>query len=240
MIRADSLGYRHILSGINLGVPQGKLLALAGPNGAGKSTLLALIAGDLTPSTGGVWLRDQLAHRIPPRRLARLRAVMPQNTSVAFGFTAAQIVAMALPPDASTDGWTAALDTVDAGHLAYRSFPTLSGGEQARVTLARVLAQDTPIVLLDEPTAHFDIRYQHTILRHARAMADDGRTVIAVLHDLNLATRYADQIALLDSGSLAALTPPSDVDADLLSNVYGHPIDVIAHPRHGHPLCLPR
>ncbi|HCT76915.1 MAG TPA: heme ABC transporter ATP-binding protein [Micromonosporaceae bacterium] len=240
MIRADALGYRHILSDISLGVPDGRLLALAGPNGAGKSTLLALVAGDLRPSTGGVWLHDQMAHRIPPRRLARLRAVMPQNTNVAFGFTAAQIVAMALPPDAPADGWKTALDTVDAAHLAHRRFPTLSGGEQARVTLARVLAQDTPIVLLDEPTAHLDIRHQHTILRHARALADDGRTVIAVLHDLNLATRYADQIALLDNGRLAALTTPSDVDADLLSSVYGHPIDITTHPRHGHPLCLPQ
>jgi iron complex transport system ATP-binding protein len=239
MIRIEDVDYRHILSSISVSVPPGTLLALAGPNGAGKSTLLALIAGDLAPTAGRVLLDGMQAHRIPARRLARLRAVMPQSSSVAFGFTAAQIVAMALPPHAAGEGWRPMLETVDAAHLAQRSFPTLSGGEQARVTLARVLAQDTPVVLLDEPTAHLDIRHQQAILRHARRLADAGRTVIAVLHDLNLATRYADRIVLLDRGRVAAHTEPAQLNSSLLTAVYGHPIDVIEHPTSGHLLCLP-
>lgn len=240
MISVEDVSYRHILSTISIQVPEGQLLALVGPNGAGKSTLLAVVAGDLAPTSGRVLLDGRPAHRVPTRQLARLRAVMPQSSNVAFSFTAAQIVSMALPPEAPADSWWQALETVDATHLAHRSFPTLSGGEQARVTLARVLAQDTPVVLLDEPTAHLDIRHQHTILHHARTLADAGRTVVTVLHDLNLATRYADQIALLDGGRIAAQSAPSCLDGDLLTAVYGHPIEVIAHPSSAHVLCLPR
>lgn len=186
MIRAENLCYHHILSDVDIELHSG-LIALVGPNGAGKSTLLALLAGDLRPTSGSVVLNGRPAHRVPARELARIRAVMPQVTTISFGFTCAEIVAMALPPNGSDRAVSAALDKVDAAHLAGRRFPTLSGGEQARVTLARVIAQDTPIVLLDEPTAHLDIRHQHAVLQTARQIADEGRLVVAVLHDLNLA-----------------------------------------------------
>jgi iron complex transport system ATP-binding protein len=238
MISAENLGYASILQEISFLVPRKHLMSIAGPNGAGKSTLLSLISGDLKPTAGRVLLEAEPAHRIRPSRLARLRAVMPQSTSLAFGFTAAEIVQMGTPDDDPAQA-RQALQQVGALHLANRPFPQLSGGEQARVTLARVLAQDTPVILLDEPTAHLDIKHQHTVLGIARELADSGRTVIAVLHDLNLAARYSDSMAILDRGRLAIVdTPANALCPDRLTSIYGHPIGVHPHPVTGAPLCL--
>jgi iron complex transport system ATP-binding protein len=122
-----------------------------------------------------------------------------------------------------------------------RAFPTLSGGERARVALARVLAQDTATLLLDEPTAALDLGHQETVLQIARARAADGAAVVVVLHDLGLAAAYADRVAVLDGGRVAADGPPRQVcTAELLSRVYAHPVEVIAHPVTGALLVLPR
>ncbi|GIH10358.1 hemin import ATP-binding protein HmuV [Rhizocola hellebori] len=244
MISTDNVSYlagtRQIISQISFSVPEKHLLSIVGPNGAGKSTLLALLAGDLRPASGQVLLAGQPVHRMRPAALARQRAVMPQSTALAFGFTAAEIVRMGTEHDDPAVA-RQALDQVGAADLAERSFPSLSGGEQARVTLARVIAQHTPVLMLDEPTAHLDIKHQHIVLNLARSLADAGRTVIAVLHDLNLAARYSDTIAIMREGRLVTVgTPTETLVAERLSDVYDHPIGVYSHPAMSAPLCLDR
>jgi iron complex transport system ATP-binding protein len=247
-------GGRALVSDVDIDVPAGQLLALVGPNGAGKSTLLGLLAGDLTPAAGRIAIDDRCVHSMRPRELAQLRAVMPQQSLLQFAFTAAEVVALGAQSrgysrgasgSASRGGGLSvevaeALRRVDCTDLADRSYPSLSGGEQARVTLARVLAQRTPVVLLDEPTAHLDLRHQNLVLRLARELADDGRAVVVVLHDINLAARWADRLMILSAGRVAACGPPADtVTAGTLSDVYRHPVDVVPHPVHGGPLALP-
>jgi iron complex transport system ATP-binding protein len=257
MLVGSDLGYRaggrDIVSGVDVEVAAGEVLALVGPNGAGKSTLLGLLAADLTPATGGVTVDGRPLRGLRPRALARLRAVMPQQTRLEFAFTAAEVVALGAYAGQSLRSGQgvrrgqgdrelalAALRRVDAESLADRSFPSLSGGEQARVTLARVLAQDAPVVLLDEPTAHLDLRHQGLVLKLARLVAATGRAVVVVLHDVNLAVRWADRLMILAGGRVAACGPPDrTLTAATLTEVYDHPIDVVPHPVTGTPLALP-
>ena len=238
------IGRSTLLSDVSLALRAGELLAVVGPNGAGKSTLLSVLAGDRVPDSGTVRLRGRPIGGYRPRELARLRAVMPQSSALQFAFTAGEIVALGRapwPPDPDADrtAIAAALAGTHTTGFAGRAFQTLSGGEQSRVTLARVLAQQAPVVLLDEPTAALDIRHQQLVLHLARDLAAAGHAVLAVWHDLHLAAR-ADRVAVLDAGTLRALGPPAEVlTGDLLTAVYGHPIRVIADPRDGLPLPLP-
>jgi iron complex transport system ATP-binding protein len=237
LLRATCLthraGGRAVLQDVSLAGDAGEVLALVGPNGAGKSTLLAALAGDLRPATGEVLLAGRSPRRWGPRRLAGIRAVLTQQWAVEFPFTARQIVEMgraAAPREARADARAAvdgALAAADAAHLAEVPVTAMSAGERARVGLARVLAQDARILLLDEPTAALDIRHQHLVLAEARAQARRGRLVVVVLHDLNLAAGYADRIALLAAGRLEAVGGPAEVlDADRLERAFRHPIAV--------------
>jgi iron complex transport system ATP-binding protein len=241
------VGSRALVAGVSLEVREGEVVAVVGPNGAGKSTLLRLLAGDLAPSGGEVLLDGRPLASYRPTALALRRAVMPQNTALAFAFAALEVVLMGRHPHLRGGGESAhdlavaremmaRTDTLD---LADRTFPTLSGGEQARVTLARVLAQEAPLLLLDEPTAHLDPRHQHTTLALARATADAGGAVLAVLHDLNLAAVYADRVALFAQSRLVALGPPGQVPtAERLSDVFGIPFLVAQHPALARPLLV--
>ena len=239
------LGSRWLVSDVTLTAEPGEVLALAGPNGAGKSTLLGLLAGDLRPSAGQVLLggRDVQTYAAP--ELARLRAVLPQTSVVSFAFTARQVVELGRAPWCRGPGGDdaaavdAAMAAVDVAALADRTYLSLSGGEAARVCFARVLAQDTPVVLLDEPTASLDLRHQVRAMVVARRLAAEGRAVVAVLHDLNLSAAHADRIALLAHGRLAAVGAPAEVLTEAgLSAVYGHPVAVVAHPHRNRPLVL--
>ncbi|MFC1418315.1 heme ABC transporter ATP-binding protein [Streptacidiphilus cavernicola] len=239
---------RTVLDRIDLPVRAGELLALLGPNGAGKSTLLALLAGDLAPDTGEVLLHGRPVGRYRPRELALHRALLPQASPLSFPFPAGEVVRMGRAPWAGLatpeqdDAAVAqALDQADAAAFADRPYPALSGGERARVALARVLAQQAPLLLLDEPTAALDLRHQELVLRTARARARAGDAVVVVLHDLGLAAAYADRLALLDRGRAAAYGTAAEVlDGELLGRVYGCPVEVLPHPRGGAgPLVLP-
>jgi iron complex transport system ATP-binding protein len=133
-----------------------------------------------------------------------------------------------------------AMEQTDTGHLGARTYPTLSGGEQTRVSLARVLAQQTPIVMLDEPTGSLDLRHQELVMGTLQGLAGEGAAVLAVLHDLNLAARYADRVGLMSRGAIRATAPTREVmRADLLSEVYGHPIGVVTHPHFDCPFVFP-
>jgi iron complex transport system ATP-binding protein len=245
-VRVD-LGGTPIVRGADLEVRPGELVALLGPNGAGKSTLLGALAGDHRLVGGDVRLagRDLAAWR--GVELARHRAVLLQRVEVSFPFTARQVVAMGRAPWAGTPAEddddrvvTEAMAACDVGHLAERTFPTLSGGERARVALARVLAQSTGVLLLDEPTAALDLGHQELVLSRARRHADDGGAVLVVLHDLTLAAAWADRVVLMAGGRVVADGPPAAVfTGALLSEVYAHQVEVIAHPRTGAPMVLP-
>ncbi|MCC7362972.1 MAG: heme ABC transporter ATP-binding protein [Dehalococcoidia bacterium] len=241
------LGGNLILDGVDLAARAGELVALVGPNGAGKSTLFAVIAGDLHPQAGSVRICGEPLTSWTAVELAMRRAVLPQQVSVSFPFLVHDVVRMGCAPWAGTpeedrddDVVAGALHASDVAHLAMRHFTSLSGGERARAAFARVLAQRSQLVLLDEPTAALDIHHQEMVLQLARSRAESGDAVVVVLHDLGAAAAYADRIILLSQGTVVADGAPGDVlTTPLLSSVYHHRVEVIPHPETGEPLVLP-
>jgi iron complex transport system ATP-binding protein len=229
-------GDRLILRDVSLTASPGRLLVLVGPNGAGKSTLLSTMAGLLKADHGQVMLDGRSMADWQPRELARRRAMLSQRVDLEFGFSVEEVVSLGRSPhapdplrdDRIVD---AALRAAHAWGLRGRRYTALSGGEKQRVQLARVLAQvwegaaSGAWLLLDEPEAGLDIAHQHFILRRARACAGAGFGVIAVLHDLNLAARYADEVAVLADGALLRHSEPEEaLDPALLSEIYGIPL----------------
>lgn len=238
---------REILAEIDLDVRLGEVLALVGPNGAGKSTLLSVLSGDLQPQDGTVELDGRAIGSFRPLELARWRSVLSQANVVSFPFRVIEIVQMGRSPWNRTaelaDDQKAVLEAIEAtdiAHLLGRRFTTLSGGEQARVSLARVLAQSTPVIFLDEPTASLDLRHQEEVMRLARQLAAQGRAVVVVVHDLSLAGAYADRIALLEGGRLDAVGIPVEVmTADRVGRVYGLDVQIHRLGASDRPIVLP-
>ncbi|WP_435743614.1 heme ABC transporter ATP-binding protein [Nocardioides sp. SYSU DS0663] len=239
------LGGAAVLTDVDLDVRAGELLALVGPNGAGKSTLLGVLSGDVVPATGVLEVAGRPVADHSARELARLRAVQLQKQGLAFGFRVADVVRMGRSPwhrsvRAADDDRVvgAAMVRADVSPLAERLFPTLSGGEQARTSFARLLAQETPVLLLDEPTAALDIRHQEALLRVVRQEVAAGAAAVVVLHDLSLAAAYADRVCVLAGGRVRAIGTPADVlTGELLSDVYAHPVEVLDHA--GHLVVVP-
>ncbi|MCX5196974.1 heme ABC transporter ATP-binding protein [Streptomyces sp. NBC_00249] len=241
------LGEREVLAGIGLSARAGEVLALVGPNGAGKSTLLAALAADLPAASGTVRIDGRPVGDWSAPELALRRSVLPQSAALSFPFPVRDVVRMGRAPWAGTplagqdeEAVAAAMAATEVTRFAERPFSALSGGERARVALARVLAQRAPLLLLDEPTAALDLRHQELVLRICRERAAAGDAVVVVLHDLGLAAAYADRAAVLHEGRIAAVGPPSEVfGAGLLSRVYRQPVEVFPHPRTGAPLVVP-
>jgi iron complex transport system ATP-binding protein len=215
-----------ILSDISFALPAGSLTVFAGTNGAGKSTLLAALAGDLAPRSGTIRFGDRPLASLPLVRRAQLRAMLPQRPSIAFGFPVRDVVAMGLHPHGLSAGQDpgrrilhAALAALDLAALADRPAFRLSGGEEQRVHLARVLAQveaalahgEAPLLLLDEPTTGLDYRHQFALARLLGQLKARGVTLAVTLHDLPLAARLADQMLLLADGRLRAAGRPADI-----------------------------
>ncbi len=241
------IGDRRILRGASLTVRSGEVVALIGPNGAGKSTLLAAITGDQRISEGVVRIAGQELGTWSLADLARRRAVLLQENRVSFPFTVEQVVEMGRAPwrrtpleDDDDDAVADALRLTDIERFRHRHVPSLSGGERARAGLARVLAQRTGILLLDEPTAALDLRHQEDVLRLARDCAQRGDAVAVVLHDLNLAAAYADRIVLLSDGEVVATgTAPEVLTPAQIEAVYRQPVEVLTHPVSGATVILP-
>ncbi len=242
------IGHRWILRAVDLDARRGEVLALVGPNGAGKSTLLAALAGDRPLDEGAVSLDGTPLSSWTWRELAMRRAVLPQEVALSFPFSTRAVVEMGRAPWFGTDragedpaAVADAVARVEVTGFLDRPVTTLSGGERARVALARVLAQRAGTLLLDEPTAALDLRHQELVLRVAREDAARGAAVVVVLHDLGLAAAHADRIALLGEGRIRRVGSPGEVlTGPSLSEVYGTEVEVIAHPRTGQPLVLPR
>lgn len=242
------IGDAILVDDVDFEAVPGELIGVIGPNGAGKSTLLNLLAGSLQPSEGRVLLDGVDTTNAAPTELARLRAMLTQQTPLDLPYTAGQVVAMGRFPHRRDPANTSdrdhaviatAMEQTDTTRFAARIYATLSAGERTLVSLARVLAQDTPIVLLDEPTTALDVAHQERIMRQAVLLAKE-RTVVVVLHDLNAAAAHSDRIVLMHQGSVVAHGQPKDVfKAELLSDVYDQPLVVLEHPFRDCPLVLP-
>lgn len=219
-----------LLRSIDLEVAPGELVAVIGPNGAGKSTLVGVLAGDLAATGGEVYVGGDNVNELAVGELAQLRAVLGQHRVENIPFTVADIVAMGVHPtglggsDASS-AVAAAMTAMEVSGLANRVVASLSGGEHTRVQLARVLAQDTPLLILDEPLAALDVAHQERVMAQLQSIAAGGKGVLAVLHDLNAAAAYADRFVLMRDGAVEVDGPSAIVlDAAVLSDVYGHPM----------------
>ena len=234
-----------ILTDVSIEIQAGEVLALVGPNGAGKSTLLSVLSGDARAGSGSVLIGGRDIHSFKALELARNRSVLTQENQVSFPFTVAEVVTMGRSPWERTPlrenddvAIAAAIQATDVAHLTTRRYTSLSGGEKARVSLARVLAQRTPTVFLDEPTAALDLKHQEDVMATARSLAANGVAVVVVLHDLSLAAAYADRIALIARGSLRAVGTPAEVlTAAIVSEVYG--LEVEIREQGGRPVVLP-
>ena len=215
-----SYGREPVIKDVSLACSTGELIGIIGPNGSGKSTLLRLLSGVLRPAGGEVRVRGKRIGDYVLRELAQTVAVVPQDTMIEFPFSVTEIVLMGRSPhlggfafedDRDLQVARAAMQRAGVLHLAGRSVLELSGGERQRVILARALAQEASILLLDEPTAFLDIRHEVEIYDLLQDLQREGKSIITVLHDLNLAGLYCDRIALLKAGRLVRVGPPSEV-----------------------------
>ncbi|KAB1188820.1 MULTISPECIES: heme ABC transporter ATP-binding protein [Haloferax] len=215
-----SLGGQTILDGISADIGDGTFVGLIGPNGAGKTTLLRTLNGALAPDSGTVHVAGENIHALSSKAASRLVATVPQTTSVTFDFPVREVVKMGRTPHRGRfDGWSAAdEDAVDAAMrrtsvaaLADRPVTEISGGERQRVLIARALAQETPTLLLDEPTASLDINHQVRTLELVDDLVGDGTTAVAAIHDLNLAAHYCDVLILLADGRILSAGDPATV-----------------------------
>ncbi len=238
-------GGPELFDSFGLEVEAGEFLGVIGPNGAGKSTLLRLMAGLLRPSAGQVSVMGTDLGGMSRREVARLVAVVPQESHFAFDYTVHDVVMMGRNPylgrlerpgSRDRESVGKALDFVDAQGLADKPVTQLSGGEKQRVVLARALAQETDLLLLDEPTAHLDIQHQESFVLLLKRLNAQGKTVVLLSHDLNLASVACSRILLLDKGRTAACDVPEKVlTLELIRSVYGVETVLTRHPGTGRP-----
>lgn len=260
MLRAEAIRLRRngrvLLDDLSLTLAPGTFTAILGQNGAGKSTLLHVLSGALAPETGQVTLDARPLATFSRMELARRRAVLPQSSAMTFPMTVAELVRMGRSPHAGITRHDrddaivrAALAAVDLTGFAGRPYPDMSGGERQRAQLARVLAQVWPeetqdatrFLLLDEPTNHLDLAHQHHLLRFAQAAVSSRLGLVAVLHDPNLAARFADRIVVLKAGRILADGPRDAVlTEEIMEAALGLTVLLQRHPLLGHPQITPR
>ncbi len=243
-------GDRLVVREVSLTLCPGQLLGLVGPNGAGKSTLMRLLSGVLAPRQGSVSLMGRDLAAVSAGERARLIAYVPQSEPALFDFTVREVVLMgrysrsgrfARLDQRDYEAAAQAMARMDVLHLAARPITTLSGGEHRRVLIARALAQEAPVLLMDEPTAHLDMTHQSDVLSTLSHLCLEKQSAALVaLHDLNLAAEWCDRMMLLSGGSAVAFGPPETVlEPDVLSHAYGASVTVARHPVTGRPLASP-
>lgn len=244
-------GSKDVVRDVSLAVTSGEFVGLIGPNGCGKSTLLRLLSGVLRPRLGSVWLQGRVLTEFASRDIARRVAFVPQQEQAAFEFTVQDVVLMGRFPHRqgrrgpTHEDYTIverALEELDITHLKARSIMELSGGEHRRVLLARGLAQQTPLLLLDEPTAHLDITHQVELLERTRALTQDANKAVgalAALHDLNQAAEFCDRLILMHEGQILAQgTAEETLLPDYLRTAYGGEAQVGRNPITGRPMIF--
>ena len=243
-------GRTPIIAGIDLSVESGTITGILGPNGSGKTTLVRLASAALRPTTGSIVLFGTDLASLPTRERARRVAVVPQETYPVFEFTVEEIVRMGRAPhlgflglEGSRDRKIAreAMERCEVTQLAARSFRALSGGERQRVMLARSLAQESRLLLLDEPTAFLDLKHRLAVYALLeRLHRESGLTIVVVSHDINLAARHCDRLVLLRCGAIAVDGPPAEVlRPDPIRSVYEVDVEVRTDPSSGRPFVIP-
>ena len=239
-----------VLKGINLNVAEGEIMAVIGPNGAGKTTLIRAVSGVLPIQSGSINIDGRNLSRMGSKDRARLLAVVPQARSLPGDVTVYETVLLGRTPYLNWLGSSGAADhtavrqAIELTHLELlmnRRVGELSGGEQQRVLLARALAQNAPLLLLDEPTTYLDLQHQTVLLNLVRSLAAQKHlAVLMILHDLNLAGLYTDRVTLLVGGKIHAMGSPDQViTSENLAAIYHIPVNVVRHPEYGTPLVLP-
>jgi iron complex transport system ATP-binding protein len=237
------LGGTRVLETVSARAPAGSLVGLVGPNGAGKTTFLRTVNGTLSPAVGTVRVGEEPVEDLDRKALARQVATVPQDTAVGFDFDVHQVVTMGRYPhrprfgtDPNPEAVDRAIDRVGVRHLANRSVSTVSGGERQRVLLARALAQDAPVLVLDEPTASLDVTHAVETLALVADLVADGRTAVVAIHDLDLAARFCDRLVLLAGGRIIARGPPREVLTEsTVATAFGGDPAVVDHPITGAP-----
>ncbi|NLM40853.1 MAG: heme ABC transporter ATP-binding protein [Firmicutes bacterium] len=251
-VRVDRVSYAYdaepVLDDVSLSLQPGRFYAVVGPNGAGKSTLLKLLDGYIQPQKGAVYLNDKDLRSYSVAELAREIALIPQS-SYYFPFTVEEMVLLGRSPFYSRLGTPseqdrriaqASMEVTGIAHLAKRLVSELSGGERQRVTIARAFAQQTEVLLLDEPTTHLDLEHQINTCQLLKERSREGVTVVAVLHDLNLAASFCDYIFVLDAGRLREEGPPGEVfTPELIAQVFKVTVPSLRHPVTGRPIITP-
>ena len=259
MLQTRSLSYaigeRSLVDDASLDVKPGSLTVVVGPNGAGKTTLVRMLSGELRPTSGDLTLDGRPLRAFSARGLAVRRAVVPQAAQLTFAFTVEEVVLLGRTVPGLDDSERAralcrvALERVGLLDFARRSYTALSGGERQRVHLARAFAQlgnwrrndGTTLLFLDEPTSNLDLAHQLSILREVQKDAAEGLAVVAVLHDLNLASCFADRIVLMSAGRIVRVGPPPEIFRDeLLSTVFGCVVRANVSPAPDVPFVLPQ
>ena len=254
MLRVEDIHFayrgRKVLDGLDVRVDDGEIVGLAGPNGAGKTTLLRLVSGVLRPDAGRVVIDGADVSSVSPGGRARLVAVVPQAPQLPLGYRVIELVLMGRNPHLKLLQWESRRDLEAAGramrlanveHLSDRTLETLSGGERQRTVVATALAQEAPLLLLDEPTASLDLSHQTRVLDMiVDAQQVPRGAILVAIHDLTLAAQYCDRLLLLSEGRLYAEGPPGEVlTEDSIRAVYGASVSVVAHPLAGTPVVLP-
>jgi len=235
---------------VSLSLAAGELLGLVGPNGSGKSTLIRAITRLVRPLGGDIRLDGKGLDSLSQREMARWAAVVPQNPHLPDAFTVLEVALMGRTPHlgllqsegrADLAAVRRALEQTDTWQLASRRMGELSGGERQRVVVARALAQETPLLLLDEPTAHLDMGHQAAVLDLVRQLCRrEGKGVLVAIHDLSLAGQYCDRLVMLNEGHIVGEGEPEEVlSPELLASVYGTRVSVFSHPLTGRPVVTP-
>ncbi|WP_127507239.1 ABC transporter ATP-binding protein [Paenibacillus humicus] len=247
---ALSYGGAHVFENLDLTLPEGKVTVFIGSNGCGKSTLLRSMARLLKPQQGSVVIDGSDISRMSTKEVARKLAILPQGPQAPEGLSVLQLVKQGRYPYQSwLQQWSRedeaavaeALEATGMSELSERSVDSLSGGQRQRAWIAMTLAQQTGIILLDEPTTYLDLTHQIEVLDLLDELnASEKRTVVMVLHDINLACRYADHIVAIKEGSIYAQGAPEQVvSSAMIEEVFGLRCDIMADPLHGTPMCIP-
>ncbi len=247
-----TVGYdqRVVIDGLDIDIPDGRVTTIIGSNGCGKSTLLRCLARLLPPKAGTVFLDGEDIAHVRPKQVARTLAILPQNPVAPEGLTVADLVGRGRHPHqrwyqqataADEAAVAEAMEMTDTLELADRTLDALSGGQRQRVWIALTLAQGTDLILLDEPTTYLDLAHSIDVLDLVRRLRDDhGKTVVMVLHDLNLAARYSDSLVVMKNGAIVTTGAPAQViDAEMLDEAFGLRAHVMTDPISGGPLIVP-
>lgn len=248
----DKLTLKHsehtIIDGLSVAFPQGKVTAIVGPNGCGKSTLLNGLSRVHLPAKGQIVLDSKDIHSLPSREVAKKLALLPQETSAPDGIAVRELIRFGRHPHQNflkqwgMDDRSAiqfALEAANLEDLADRLLDTLSGGQRQRAWIAMSIAQETPVLLLDEPTSALDLGHQIEVFDLIRELAEQGKTLIMVVHDLAMAARYADHLIAMKSGEIVAQGAPKDIiTPELMDDLYGVHCDLLEDPSTGAPVLV--